>query len=134
MPSHTAASWKSHWSNAHELADKIYSHYDPRSDDEHRPTGNDSTALKKRRPNYTEISDDSEIESKAESSSASSLSSENESDSNELDELLAADSDDVGQPGGSYTNTDMRNLVVHIASLPDEDSISWGEYSEKVIA
>lgn len=85
------------------------------------------------RPNYTEISDDSEIESKAESPSASSLSSENESDSNELDELLAADSDDIGQTGGSFTPTDMRNLVVHLANLPDDESISWSKYSQKVI-
>ena len=86
-----------------------------------------------RPPNYTEISDDSEIESRAKCSSASSLSSENESDSNELDELLAADSDDIGQPGGSYTITDMRNLIVHMANLPDNQSMSWSKYSEKVI-
>ena len=89
--------------------------------------------ITQRRPNYTEISDDSDIEPTAESSSASSLSSENESDSKELDELLAADSDDTGQPGESYTATDMRNLVVHMANLPDDESISWIKYSEKVI-
>lgn len=81
------------------------------------------------RPKYAEDSD-SEPESKTSSSSGSE--SEMDSIFDDLEELLAADSDDEGESGGSYTPTDMRNIVLFIADFREDALIPWVEFQEKV--
>lgn len=120
-------SWKSHWSGSHELADKIFAQYDRPFSDNDKASDN-SPPLRKPRPNYVESGSDSE--SNIGSSSVSEL--ETGSDLDDLDELLKADSDDVGPAGGSYTDTDMRNFVLYLAGLPEESSVSWSDYYEMV--
>jgi hypothetical protein len=78
----------------------------------------------KPRPKYADS--DSESESDDGSSSESVSPFETDSDFEALEELLGADSDDEGESGGSYTATDLRNVVLHLAEHPDEkESTLW---------
>lgn len=125
VPSHSAESWKSHWSGQHELADKIYASFD-----QHSPLESVSeSAVAISRPKYAEDSD-----SESESKTGSSSGSESETDSifDDLEDLLTADSADEGESGGSYTRTDMRNIVLFIADFPEDALIPWAEFQEKV--
>jgi hypothetical protein len=80
------------------------------------------------RPKYAE---DSDSESESRASSSSSASSEEDSVFDDLEELLGANSDDEGEAGGSFTPTDMRNLVLFLADYPDEGLIPWNEFQKQ---
>lgn len=126
VPSHSAESWKSYWSNSHELPDKIFAAYDRDSSDEVKVIA--PTSVVKPRPKYAESV--SESGSNAVSTSGS-LESGTDSDYDALEELLAADSEDEGGAGGSFTTTDMRNVVLFKATHPDEKDL-WSKFHEKV--
>jgi hypothetical protein len=132
VPSHSADSWKSYWSGAHELPDKIFASYDrASSDDGHRPKASAPAPVLKPRPNYAES--DSESESNVGSLSESASLSEPDSDFEALEELLGADSNDEGESGGQYTMTDLRNVVLHLAAHPNEkESTLWMKFHEEV--
>jgi|ERR1700691_388127 hypothetical protein len=132
VPSHSADSWKSYWSGAHELPDKIFAAYDRGSSDDGKASkASVSTPVLKPRPKYAES--DSESESNTGSSSDSVSPSESDSDFEALEELLGADSNDEGESGGQYTATDLRNVVLHLAANPDEkESTLWSKFHEKV--
>jgi len=132
VPSHSADSWKSFWSGAHELPDKIFASYDRTSSDD----GNVSKAsapapVMKPLPKYADS--DSESESNAGSSSESVSPSEADSDFEALEDLLGADSNDEGESGGQYTATDLRNVVLHLATYPNEkESTLWNKFHQQV--
>ncbi|KIM85138.1 hypothetical protein PILCRDRAFT_817120 [Piloderma croceum F 1598] len=131
VPSHSADSWKSYWSGAHELPDKIFASYDrASSDDGHHPKASAPAPVLKPRPNYVES--DSESESNVESLSESVSLSEADSDFEALEELLGADSNDEGESGGHFTMTDLRNVVLHLAAHPNEkESTLWIKFHDE---
>jgi hypothetical protein len=133
VPSHSVDSWKSYWSGSHELPDKIFAAYDRRSSDDGIASKASAPApVMKPRPKYVES--DSESGSNTGSSSDSVSPSETDSDFEALEELLGADSNDEGESGGSYTATDLRNVVLHLAANPDEkESTLWNRFHEQVI-
>ena len=46
---------------------------------------------------------------------------------------MRAHSNDEGESGGSYTATDLRNVVLHLAANPDEkESTLWAKFHEQV--
>lgn len=81
------------------------------------------------RPKYAE---DSDSESDLETGSSSGSESETDSTFDDLEKLLAADSNDEGDTGGLYTTTDMRNVVLFLADCPDDEPVPWAKFEKKV--
>jgi hypothetical protein len=114
------------------LPDKIFaSYYRASSDDGHCAEASAPPPVLKPRPNYAES--DSESESNSESSSECISLSEADSDFEALEELLGVDSNEEGESGGSFTMTDLRNVVLHLAAHPNEkETILWSKFHELV--
>lgn len=138
-PHHTASSWGGHWSNNHNMPDKILAHYEAEMD----ASGSDDSSLDS--SSDDDSSDDSDAKEKKRQKTRPLLQvvhrrrrpspSPLTSISDEGDEE-SWDVRDMGSKGGPYTAADRGICAQHIASFPDFRVLSahdrWQSFSEKV--
>lgn len=137
-PHHTAQSWASHWSNRHDVPDKILaaargesvlSDEDEDDDDDEpeviRPT--------KRRPRYKELSTDEEDDSEEEEDAKSEEDDDEEDDGKPIHHYSESE---MGQKGDPFTDADFYMVAKHAAKfsrwLDMTSKDRWEPFTEKV--
>ncbi|KAF8898901.1 hypothetical protein BD779DRAFT_1795470 [Infundibulicybe gibba] len=132
-PHHSAQSWASHWSNRHDLPDKILAAAqgeDYNSDPE--MSSEEETVAIRPRPKYRDPSSDEEEEKTSQTHTQSSSDSD---DSNDDMSLKSWDASEMGTKGGPFTDADLYITAKHVASLSNFHQLSnkekWGPYSER---
>ncbi|KAF8167751.1 hypothetical protein B0H34DRAFT_28743 [Crassisporium funariophilum] len=134
-PHHTAQSWASHWSNNHDLPDKILAA--ARGDEYEGSDESDSSVEKmtatKRKPKYKETTTSEESDgSESENESASEPEDDDEDEGKPLRQWTEKD---MGEKGGPFTDADQYIAAKYIASFPKwEDALTkdrWAPFHEK---
>ncbi|KIK07449.1 hypothetical protein K443DRAFT_673364 [Laccaria amethystina LaAM-08-1] len=136
-PHHSAQSWASHWSNNHDIPDKILAaakgdNYESGSETESR----EEKDVTRRKPKYCELSTESE-ESGSENE-GSNEGSEEQSDEDDEDDGVPPrhwEERHMGTKGSAFTEADLYVTAQYIVSFPDWDEASskdrWTPFSEK---
>ncbi|PPQ67047.1 hypothetical protein CVT25_005648 [Psilocybe cyanescens] len=135
-PHHTAQSWASHWSNNHDVPDKILAaargeEYD--SGDSSSSEEEDATP--RRRPKYKDIT--TSEESGDEESDAGDQNEEPEDDSDDSDETPIRHYSDkeMGERGAPFNDADLYVTAKYIAAFSNWDNANskdrWEPYHEK---
>jgi len=139
-PHHTAQSWASHWSNRHDVPDKILAAAqgesvlsdDDDDDDDDEP---ELTRPTKRRPRYKEIStdEDEDNDEEEEEDAKSEGEDDAEDDGKAINHYLESE---MGQKGDPFTDADLYMVAKHAAKfsrwldMPSKDR--WEPFTEKV--
>ncbi|KAG6911548.1 hypothetical protein DXG01_011850 [Tephrocybe rancida] len=131
-PHHTAQSWASHWSNKHDLPDKILAAAkgDESESEESEPEPEAKRAAR-RRPKYKDSSSEEEEEDEEDNDAQS----EPESDGDDDEPIKVFSESDMGPKGGSFTDADLYVTAKYTLTLPKFDEASgkerWQPYSER---
>ncbi|KXN83883.1 hypothetical protein AN958_00963 [Leucoagaricus sp. SymC.cos] len=119
-PHHSAQSWASHWSNRHDVPDKILAAArgesvlsDEDDDDDDEPEQIRST---KRRPRYKELSTDGEEDEDEEEEDGQSEEEEEEDDG---EPIKRYSEEEMGQKGEPFTDADLYMVAKHAAEYSD---------------
>ncbi|KAF9455075.1 hypothetical protein P691DRAFT_655007 [Macrolepiota fuliginosa MF-IS2] len=126
-PHHTAQSWASHWSNRHDLPDKILaaahgeSLTDEDDDDDDEP---EQVRPAKRQPHYRDLSSDEEEEEEGGGNKSEGEEEEEEEDDN--DSVKRYTENEMGQKGEPFTDADLYMAAKHAAKYS-----AWGEMASK---
>lgn len=139
-PHHTAQSWASHWSNRHDVPDKILAAARGESvlsDDDDDDDDDEPEVIRptKRRPRYKEIStDEDEDDDEEEEEDIKSEEEEDEEDDGKA--IHHYTESEMGQKGGPFTDADFYMVAKHAAKFsgwPDMTSKDrWEPFTEKV--
>ncbi|KAG6836378.1 hypothetical protein H0H93_008678 [Arthromyces matolae] len=132
-PHHSAQSWASHWSNKHDVPDKILA---AAKGDDYGSDESDSeeevTRPTRRRPRYKESSSEESDEEEEEKDTKS------ESDEDEEDDetpIRVYSESEMGQKGGPFTDADLYITAKYILASPNFDDLSgkerWEPFSER---
>lgn len=126
-------SWASHWSNNHDIPDKILAAARGiELDAEESDSSEDEVVPVKQRPKYKDITTSEESEE-------STLEEVSESEDDESDQkpLRRWTEDDMGEKGGPFTDADSYIAAKYLASFPDFDGATsrerWGPFHDKVV-
>ncbi|KAF9566169.1 hypothetical protein CPC08DRAFT_733776 [Agrocybe pediades] len=131
-PHHTAQSWASHWSNNHDVPDKILAaargdenRLDKSSPDE------GTQARAKQRPTYKDPSSTEESEDDNSNDDASSESHDSDDDT----PIRHYSEKDMGPKGAPFTKADLHVTAKYISKFPGWDEASsterWDQYHAK---
>ncbi|KAH9486601.1 hypothetical protein JR316_0000666 [Psilocybe cubensis] len=135
---HSAQSWASHWSNNHDVPDKIlaaargeeYKSSYSSSNEEH-----DMKVTAKRRPKYKDISTSEEESNEGSDVADQHDESEDNSDGEDLTPLLQYSDKEMGQRGEPFNDADLYVTAKYIAAFTDWEAASskerWDPYHEK---
>lgn len=127
-------SWASHWSNNHDIPDKILAAARGiELDAEDSDSSEDEVVPVKQRPKYK---DDTTSEEESEGSTLEEVS-ESEDDESDQKPLRRWTEDDMGEKGGPFTDADSYIAAKYLASFPDFDEATsrerWEPFHEKVV-
>lgn len=137
-PHHTAQSWASHWSNRHDVPDKILAAARGESvlsDDDDDDDEPELTRPTKRRPRYKEIStdeDEDNDEEEEEDAKSEGEDDDAEDDGKAINHYLESE---MGQKGDPFTDADLYMVAKHAAKfsrwldMPSKDR--WEPFTEK---
>jgi hypothetical protein len=126
-------SWASHWSNNHDIPDKILAAARGiELDTEESDSEEEEVVPVKQRPKYKDVTTSEESEE-------STLEEVSESEDDESDQkpLRRWTEDDMGEKGGPFTDADSYIAAKYLASFPDFDGATsrerWGPFHDKVV-
>lgn len=134
-PHHSAQSWASHWSNNHDIPDKILAaakgdDYESGSETESR----EEIVATRRKPKYRELSTDEE----SEDSDSENEGPEQQSDEDDEDDDVPPrhwEERHMGTKGSPFTEADLYVTAQYIVSFRNWDEVSskdrWTPFSEK---
>lgn len=137
-PHHTAQSWGSHWSNNHDVPDKILvaargEQYQKYNDSPSSNEGDDDERPRKRRPQYKDVTTSEES-----NTSESEESGDEESEDDDGISVKHYSESEMGVKGGPFTAADHYVTAKYISKFFDWEGTSqrdrWDPYHEKVIA
>ncbi|KAF8973545.1 hypothetical protein BDZ97DRAFT_1775664 [Flammula alnicola] len=133
-PHHTAQSWASHWSNNHDLPDKILA---AARGDEYISDGESSSEEEvtvRRRPKYKDPST-SEDSGQSESEDEKQPEEDDEDDDEDNGPVRRYSEKEMGEKGGPFTKADLYMTAKHIAFVPNWEQAStkdrWDPHSAK---
>lgn len=134
-PHHSAQSWASHWSNNHDIPDKILAA--AKGDDYESGSETESKEEKgviRQKPKYRELSTDEE----SEESGSENEGSEEQSDEDDEDDGVPPrhwEERHMGTKGSPFTEADLYVTAQYIVSFPNWDEASskdrWTPFSQK---
>lgn len=143
-PHHTAQSWASHWSNNHDIPDKILAAAkgeDYESGSETEAKQENVNVVTRRKPTYRDLTTDEESEeSGSENEGPEGQSEEDDDDEDEDDEDDGVpprhwEERHMGTKGSPFTEADLYVTAQYIVSFPNWDEASskdrWTPFSEK---
>ncbi|KAF9056522.1 hypothetical protein BJ165DRAFT_1434177 [Panaeolus papilionaceus] len=131
-PHHSAQSWASHWSNNHDIPDKILAAARGEDFAEDSESSDNEVIPFKERPLYK---DPSTTEESGESEGGDDESEDEQSDDDSDTPVREYSESEMGKKGYSYTDADIYICAKYIASIPGwfgmDNNGRWGAFSEK---